>query len=152
MLRLGLDGLWVVDFHTVVGVRHYCVLFRWLRRRLSVKNDDDENRFLSSLLCTPPYRASPPGGEAQMQANKRVKQRQTRLLLATVTAHEYAAMDADNDNRVSLMEFMVHTLIKQVSQRSTPAGCGPPRLGIGAQSPRKTPLALLFRHPSPTSP
>ncbi|CAM9339680.1 unnamed protein product [Ectocarpus sp. 6 AP-2014] len=49
----------------------------------------------------------------EMQASKRVKQRQTRLLLATVTAHEYAAMDADNDNRVSLMEFMVHTLIKQ---------------------------------------
>ncbi|CAN0426276.1 unnamed protein product, partial [Ectocarpus sp. 8 AP-2014] len=41
----------------------------------------------------------------EMQANRRVKQRQTRLLLATVTAHEYAAMDADNDNRVSLMEF-----------------------------------------------
>ncbi|CAN0189094.1 unnamed protein product [Ectocarpus sp. 12 AP-2014] len=49
----------------------------------------------------------------EMQASKRVKQRQTRLLLATVTAHEYAAMDADNDNRVSLMEFLVHTLIKQ---------------------------------------
>ncbi|CAB1116884.1 unnamed protein product [Ectocarpus sp. CCAP 1310/34] len=49
----------------------------------------------------------------EMQANKRVKQRQTRLLLATVTAREYSAMDADNDNRVSLMEFMVHTLIKQ---------------------------------------
>ncbi|CAM9683950.1 unnamed protein product [Ectocarpus fasciculatus] len=49
----------------------------------------------------------------EMQASKRAKQRQTRLLLATVTAHEYAAMDADNDDRVSLMEFMVHTLIKQ---------------------------------------
>ncbi|CAM9770763.1 unnamed protein product, partial [Ectocarpus sp. 4 AP-2014] len=78
----------------------------------------------------------------EMQAGKRVRQRQTRLLLATVTAHEYAAMDADNDNRVSLMEFMVHTLIKQVSRRSTPI-CGPPRLGTAAQSTINTTRASL---------
>ncbi len=49
-----------------------------------------------------------------MKASGHTRQRQTRILLATVTADEYRAMDTDGDNRVSPLEFMCRTLIRQV--------------------------------------
>lgn len=50
-----------------------------------------------------------------MKASERTKRRQTRILLATVTANEYEIMDTDKDGRVSPLEFMCRTLIRQVS-------------------------------------
>lgn len=49
-----------------------------------------------------------------MKASESTKKRQTRILLATVTAKEYSAMDTDGDNQISPLEFMCSTLIRQV--------------------------------------
>lgn len=49
-----------------------------------------------------------------MKANERTKKKQTRILLATITANEYATMDTNGDNRVSPLEFLCSTLLRQV--------------------------------------
>ncbi|CAM9739540.1 unnamed protein product [Pylaiella littoralis] len=49
----------------------------------------------------------------EMKANERTKKKQTRILLATITANEYATMDTNGDNRVSPLEFLCSTLLRQ---------------------------------------
>ena len=54
------------------------------------------------------------GCSVQMKASERTKRRQTRILLAAVNAAEYENMDADKDGKISPLEFMCNTLIRQV--------------------------------------
>lgn len=48
-----------------------------------------------------------------MKASERTKRKQKRILLAAVNAAEYDTMDTDNNGRISLLEFMCGTLIRQ---------------------------------------
>lgn len=58
------------------------------------------------------------GVQAKIEA--KTKARQSRVLLATIAAKDYAAMDKDGDGRVSPIEFLSRTLVLQVKKGVLP--------------------------------
>lgn len=51
----------------------------------------------------------------QMRVEKSAEARQKRILMATLTATDYLQMDKDGDGKISPLEFLCRTLVKQVS-------------------------------------
>lgn len=57
-----------------------------------------------------------------MAVEKSAEARQKRILMATLTVKDYMQMDKDGDGKISPLEFLCRTLVKQVSPTTVNVG------------------------------